>query len=195
MTSNQPIIRLSYSILSKWARGDWEGAIEAYIGHWPPPTPAMLAGREAHERWEAETRKTGKMPVELGGLPYRKPLLEKATKREVMLNDWLQFVGVLDVLDDETVGIDYKFGATSATQHANSFQHKVYQILYPKMKRFEYHAKNPYVPADESITVAICHLTDKTLEDGLEWVLTFGSEMRDYIVTNNIKKEIVNGRN
>lgn len=184
---SQPIIRVSYSILNAWASGDFERALAMYFHEPTGTTRAMELGKKAHQQWEKEVLKTGAMPAIFGGEKLEeKHSAELRTKREIMLNDWLQLVGVLDLMSP-TVGRDFKRSKASATVWANGKQHKVYQILYPTLKRFEYHCWNPYAvdPRDE-VTMAICHLTDKTLEEGVNFVLTYGSELRDYLEKNNL---------
>jgi hypothetical protein len=190
-----PVIRVSYSILSAWASGDFERALAMYFHEPTPVSAAMAAGSKAHTNWEKEVISRAAMPAVFGGGALDQHQTELRTKRELMLNDWLQLVGVLDVMEP-TRGIDFKRSKRSATGWATTKQHKVYQILYPSLKTFEYHCWNPYAidPRDE-VTMAICHLTDKTLEEGVEFVLTYGSEIRDYLESNNlIKKEVVNAK-
>lgn len=184
------VLRVSYSILSAWARGDYDRALSMYFREETPTTPAMELGKKMHDKWEKEIEKTKSMPAVFGGRPLEKHTTENRTKRELMLNDWLQLVGVLDLMEG-TTGRDWKCGRTTATSYANGYQHKVYQILYPKLNRFEYYAYNPY---DKSATMAIVHLTDKSLEDGVEWVITYASDFRAYLENNNlIKEEVKNG--
>lgn len=176
------VIRLSYSILSAWARGDTERALQMYFREETPTTPAMELGKKMHDKWEKEINKTGKMPEVFGGKKLESHATELRTKRERMLNDWLQLVGVLDLLEG-SIGRDWKCGKTSASDYSNGFQHKVYQILYPAMKKFEYHAYNPYT---KEATMAIVHLSDKSLEDGLNWVMTYATDFRNHLEINNL---------
>lgn len=206
MTHTGKKIRVSYSILSAWARGDFDRAVAPFVGGIVPGTEAMEDGKRYHEKWEAETLKTGNLPQIFGGHKLNRAKLEMSTKKEIWVTDWCQLSGILDVQDfpeylaGYSRGIDYKRSKSTATTWANGYQHKVYQILYPKLRRFEYRVFDPTaIPEDpDRVTVAIIHLSDQTLQDGVEWVLTHASALMDYLVTNgydkNLMREKIHGR-
>jgi hypothetical protein len=172
--------RLSYSILNAWARGDYESAIAMVLRQPVPGTPAMEEGKRLHTLWELEGKKTNALPRVFGSLPLVHPQFE--VKKEIALNDWITFVGRLDVLDIPKA-IDYKSGVTPATAFANSPQHCCYQVLYPALKSFEYHCYNP---SANEVTMVIVHLNDTTLQRGIEFILSNASEIRDYCEQNDI---------
>lgn len=176
-------IRVSYSILNSWAHGDTDRAVAPYIGEVVEPTEAMIHGRERHEAFERETLRTHCLPKCFGGRKLKNPKLELTTKKIRKLTDWCYLTGVLDVKDGE-VAIDYKTGVTPANDYASSKQHECYQILYPDIKRFEYHCENQHVPIKDRYTTAIIHLNKQTLQDGLEWVLTEAAELREFLINN-----------
>jgi hypothetical protein len=180
------MFRASYSILSAWASGDFERAISAYYKEEVETTQQMKDGKAFHEKWEKEGKKTGKLPKVFGDLKFLHPQFE--IKKARVLNNWLELVGVLDVKDGE-MAIDYKTGVTDAQTYANSYQHKVYQILFPELKRFEYYHYNQYT---DKADMAIVYLNDKTLGEGVEWVVTQASEMKAYLDDNEI---ILGGKN
>ena len=184
-TDNYGPIRVSYSILSAWARGDIERAIAPYIGQEVEPTEAMVAGKRLHEQWEKEVRRTKRLPKIFGGRKLEAPKLEFATKKVRKLNDWCILSGVLDVKDG-TTAIDYKTGRTPANDYVNSRQHECYQVLYPEIKRFEYYCKNQHMHRSDpnQITVGVVYLNKRTLEDGLNWILTMAAELREYLINN-----------
>ena len=176
-------MRVSYSMLAAWHRGDYDRAIAMIMREPFEPTPQMEAGIKFHRQWEAEGRKTLAMPKVFGGAKFKNPKFELETKRVRRLNDWLTLAGVLDVFDDGTVGKDYKSGAASAISYSNGYQHKFYQVLYTEMERFEYHCHNQYTGEN---TMSIVHLTQATLESGLEFILTTASDMRAYLENSGI---------
>lgn len=182
------IFRASYSTLAAWARGDYDLAIGMYFKTVSYDNDAMRLGRALHDEWEKEIKQTHCMPEVFGGrpLPEGHAVEVFASKQ---LTDWLVLRGKLDLRLPE-VGYDWKSGTTPSTQNANSYQHKVYQVLYPKLKRFEYHAFNPYVRRSDAVTVSIVHLTPKSLEQGVEWVVTYASEMKHYIESNGIEEQM-----
>lgn len=176
-----PPIRVSYSILSAWARGDVDRAIAPFLGQEVPPTQAMIDGKKWHERWEKETNRTGRRPLIFGG--EKIPGVKTEVKLVRQLNDWCVLSGVID-LQSPDQNEDHKTGRSTATDYANSFQHKVYHVLDPSKKRFRYNCLNQYLPKNhpDRITVSILHLTRKTLEEGIEYVLTHAAELREYLI-------------
>lgn len=177
--------RASYSTLAAWARGDYDLALGMYFKTATFDNDAMRLGRALHDEWEQEIKASGCMPQVFGAKPLPKGWAAEvfATKQ---LADWLVLRGKLDLRTPE-VGFDWKSGVTPSTQWANSMQHKVYQVLYPQLKRFEYHAFNPYAKRSLAVTVSIVHLTPKTLEEGVEWLVTHAGEMKHYIEQNNLE--------
>ncbi len=199
--SRQPM-RVSYSILKAWANGDWDRAVAPFVGGEVEATPEMEEGKRLHNRWERETRKTRKTPAVFGGEELLGQKMEFDTKRVVQLNDWLTLSGLLDRMDQPAWlklgmrGTDYKRSKKNAVYWANSEQGSVYQILYPELRVFEFQCFNPYLKEGDpdKVTMAICHLTDKTLEFGIEWVLTNASGLYDYLVTNGLDKNLTRER-
>lgn len=183
-------IRLSYSIIDAWLRGDFDRALGMLFYKPIEPTPAMLEGRKLHEQWETESRKTGKLPAVFGAAQLHNPKYERDTKREHKLNDWLTIAGRLDEFDDGIVGRDYKTGTTPSTTYANGKQHKIYKVLYPNMERFEYHCFNQYLPDGhpDQVTMSIVHLSDAMLEEGVELILTVGSDVRAYLENSGLEQ-------
>lgn len=188
-------IRVSYSILNAWLNGDIDRAVAPFAGIEVGPTQAMLDGKTWHARWERETRRTGCLPKVFGARKLNRADLELDTKKVRKINDWCVLSGILDVRDGKT-GIDYKTGRSSATDYANSMQAKVYQVLYPEMDRFEFHCMNQHlVKSDQDrVTMSIVHLTRKTLEEGLEWIMTMAAELREYLINNGYGDKLDQGK-
>lgn len=205
--------RASYSTLAAWARGDYDLALGMYFKTATFDNDAMRLGRALHDEWEQEIKASGCMPQVFGAKPLPKGYKCEvfATRK---LADWLVLRGKLDLhtptpyasnklkfgenvegepgrvydyVDARGVGFDWKSGVTPSTQWANSMQHKVYQVLYPSLQRFEYHAFNPYAKRSQAVTVSIVHLTPKTLEEGVEWLVTHAGEMKHYIEQNDLE--------
>ena len=188
-------IRVSYSILSAWAKGDIDRAVAPYAGIEIEPTEAMKYGKKKHEAWEKEARRYGRLPRRFGGRKLISPQFELNTKKIRKLNDWCYLSGVLDVLDGD-VAIDYKTGKTPAGEYLNSYQHECYQILYPNIKRFEYHCCNQHLHRkdDGYITVSVANLNKQTLKHGIEWVLTMAAELREYLINNGYGDRLDQGK-
>ena len=188
-------IRVSYSILNSWARGDAERAIAPYAGVKMPPTDAMEYGKRKHAQFENYVRRTKRLPAVFGGRALASPMLELTTKRVCKVTDWCYLSGVLDVLDGDTA-IDYKTGKATATDYVNSHQHGCYQILYPNIKRFEYYCLNQHLKrgTDGRVTVGVVHLSRNTLTDAINWVLTNAAELREYLINNGYENNLDQGK-
>ena len=165
-------LRLSHSIMSLWHKGEYADAIEAMKGNWRAPNQYMKAGIEFHEQWEKEIEATGKMPAVFGGGQMKDPKTEVKIVRDI--NDWLVVSGVIDAVDLPR-GFEWKTGRSNASSYANGFQHKVYKVLEPRLKLMEFRAHNQYTGEN---TVELVHLTDKTFDDGLEWIITIACDIR-----------------
>ena len=172
--------RCSYSMLSAWQSGDFDRAIKMYLRKEVEATEKMEAGKKFHLEFEAEAKTTAKLPKIFGELKFLNPEFE--LKKEKDIGDWIQLVGILDVKDGE-LGIDYKTGVTESSLYAKGNQHKVYQILWPDLKRFEYYHYNQY---NNKVDMSIVYLNDQTLEEGIEWVVSNASEMKNYIDNNEL---------
>lgn len=188
-------IKVSYSILAAWDRGDWDNAVRPFIGEETLDNEFMRRGKRWHRRFELETKRTGRMPAIFGGEELHDYSIEMESKRVVQLADWLFVSGVLDLIDKPEWmpnggkrAVDYKVSKNNATYWANTKQGHIYKVLYPEADRFEFRVLNPYLKDDdpERVTTSIVHLTDKGMEAGLEWILTNASELRNYLVANDM---------
>lgn len=178
-------MRVSYSILSAWARGDYDRAVAPFTGREIEPTEAMTNGKNQHEVWERHGRKTGSLPNEFGGDKLVNPLFESDTKRAVRLPepyDWIELSGVLDVLhNDEREAGDFKLSKAGLSIWTNSYQHKVYKVLYPKIEKFTYYVKHPITG---EVKVGIVHVSKNMLVEGIEYIITHASDLRAYLEDN-----------
>ncbi len=182
-------MRVSFSILDSWARGDYDRAVGPFLGVEIPPTEAMLRGNRLHKEWEVETLGSGCLPKVFGGAKLVRPSVEGRTKKVIAINEWLTLSGILDLKHGEEGEIveDYKTSVSKeASDFTNSFQHKVYHVLYPEAKVFVYRVYNPIT---KEVSVSKVHLTRQTLLDGLEWILTHGADLKDYLEKNDISTE------
>lgn len=175
--------RASYSVLHAWSAGQYERAVEMYFKLKEFTTEAMADGKEWHEKWEAEVKETGCLPQIFGGTKLINPITEQKIERQV--DEWLEIVGVIDLQHGEKgeVLVDYKTGKTTSDNYANSFQPRVYHILRPEAKRFEF---RHYDQHNHTTDTSIIHLTKKTLNDGIDWVVTQASEMHNYLTKNQL---------
>lgn len=163
-----------------WENNNYDMAVQSYFRTKSFTTRAMHEGKEWHKKWEAEVKKTNCMPKIFGAKKLKNPETELRIERQ--LDEWLNLRGVIDLYDNKTI-IDFKSGATPAERYAGTWQPKVYQILVPNATRAEIHR---YSPVTKDVDMSIVHLTDKTLEDAVNWVVTNASEMQHYLTENKL---------
>ena len=106
-----------------------EDAIVAVRGIDSEPNEFMIRGAEAHEKFEVETKKTGKTPA-----IFKADIAVKQTEQRKthQFEDWWVLSGVADAITDESV-IDYKTsGSRSAGDFLKSGQLEIYAFLFKK---------------------------------------------------------------
>lgn len=165
-------MRVSYSMLSAWERKDYDSAIGMWLGVSSPKNEAMIAGTTFHEDWEDEVKRTGKLPSVFGVKYLNNP--ETEVKIVKKLSDWLTLSGVIDLRDVPDM-YEYKTGRTPASTYANGYQHKVYQVLDPRLTTAHIYAYNQHT---NTVSYEKVHLDKDSLVDGINWIVTLASEMR-----------------
>lgn len=194
-------VKLSYSILNTWSAHNFEAAVGMYLGKDIPATPAMMLGKLKHQIWEDYIVKNRCLPDEIGGGRLEYPLAEKKYEKLIPLGDKYQILlrGVpdctdkmpLDNMPDGEIIYEFKVGLTSPTSYVDTFQADYYKLLKPKAHTAIYLCFNPYA---NTYSKGIKFLTDKCAERALEHVITFGSEMIEYLASQrfiiNYKPEI-----
>jgi hypothetical protein len=186
MTTNSGYIyKASFSTLDVWYKGDYERAIKYYFKLDKFQSPEMAQGEELHKRFKRFIDKEKKLPAIFGGRPLAKPFIaEKFLNAQV--DSWLELRGRLD-LHDGTIITDFKTGQKTANEYANSWQGAVYSVLCTLCKipvtAVDYHTYDQY---SKKAGFARVWVTDKLLEDGYNWILTYSSEMHDYLLKNGL---------
>ncbi len=171
--------RVSFSILEPWSRGDYEEAINRYLRRPTITTPQMAEGKVLHEQWREYTEKTKKLPEVFGGAELVNPECE--LKMTCQIDDWIEFVGVIDLLDGHTIH-DYKTGGANSLKYISSMQLKCYQFLA---------IENGYVPTvayinhfnqyTKQVTNSKAYLSDYTKNLARDWIVTYASELHEAI--------------
>lgn len=182
-------VKLSYSILSAWSRGQYEQAVGMYLGQPLPPTSQMELGKLTHEIWEGYITREGKLPAELGGIELVNPILEQKYRKRFSFGDDMDIVlsGVPDCSSDDKDGrivIDeFKCGMTKAISYINTLQLDYYKLLLPKAAWGAYRCFNPYT---HELTVGIKFLGPDSVERALEHLMSNAGEMIDYLQANKL---------
>lgn len=179
-------IKVSYSILNAWAQGKHEDAIRYFFKLETVTSPAMLAGRDWHKKWEDEIGRTKKLPELFGGKPLVNPSPEQYIRVDV--NEWLTLSGKIDCYDKPTI-YEFKTGRQTSEDIVRSKQVGVYGVLATLNKQYveraEIYCYNQHLQTD-ALSMSIVHITDKVLQDSLNWVETLASEMKEYIEKNDL---------
>lgn len=177
-------VKLSHSILDAWASGKYEAAVAYYLGKDYPSTPQMELGRLKDEEWTNHIMKTGFLPEELGGDSLNEPIAQQKYEKIIPLSDDAQILlrGRLDLLDGDEI-TDFKCGMTEPAAYVDKMQMPYYKLLVPEAKLGKYLCFNPYF---DVLRVGVVFLTDKDAERALEHIITFGSEMIDYLKSQKL---------
>lgn len=125
-------MRLSYSFLSAWYRGDIDNAIAIYFHnagkYSEDEEQRMEDGRILHEQVERTINATGMLPDWLSRIPLGRGRAEVKVTPEYDENFTLS--GVFDYLDEENgIIYDWKFGTTSSLEWANTWQIPFYFLI------------------------------------------------------------------
>ena len=179
-------IKVSYTILNAWSQGKYEDAIKYLYKIDVVQTPQMKAGSEWHKKWETEIQATGKLPELFGGKQLIKPSPEQYIKVDV--NEWLILSGKIDCYDKPTI-YEFKTGRQTSEDIVRSKQVGVYGVLSTLNKQYvdraEIYCYNQYLQNDNK-SMSIVHITDKVLEDSLNWIQTIAGDIKNYIEQNKL---------
>jgi hypothetical protein len=178
------IFRASYTVLDQCNSGNWEQAIKTYFKLEKFITPAMLAGREYHEKWAKHIETTKTLPLEFGGKALKNPIAEQKTV--VHLDTWLDLVGIIDCYDSPIV-YEWKTGKQSSETYAGSKQGGIYAMLatlsHKYVERIEIHHFDQYRKLSD---MSIIWVTPELMDEAHNYVVTIAGEMHTYFETNNL---------
>ena len=180
--------RASFSILDTWNKGDYENAVKMYFKIDSFENEAMRQGKKYHKEWSKHTEETKTLPVIFGGKEFKTPKTE--LKLTAQIYDWLEMVGVVDCVDEPVI-YEYKTGVTDSQTYVNSHQVGMYGLLltYNDMlvDRCEFYHYNQY---KNQVDMSIVHITDKLIENSLNFVVTTAGEMHEYLESNNLYEKL-----
>lgn len=178
------VFRASYSVLQQWQSGNYERAVEMYFHLGDFVTPAMADGRAWHKKWEDHVNKTKTMPLQFGGRPLNNPVAEG--KKIVKITDWLHLSGVIDCYDKPII-YEWKTGKQSSEAYASNHQAGVYGVLSTMSglyaEQCHIYRYDQYV---NKYDMSIVHLTDKLLQDSLNWIETLSGDIHRYFQDNDL---------
>ncbi len=124
-------LHMSPSVYMAWRRGDRDIAYKYVRGIEGDPTAAMIRGRQWHEKFDLETKQTGKTPA-----IFNLDIAVEDTEitRIHKFQGWWQLKGVADAITTDSV-IDYKTTESdtiTASSYLNSGQIEIYCFLFKK---------------------------------------------------------------
>jgi hypothetical protein len=121
-------IRLSYSLLSLWERGDIEGAIDTYFHLDKKGTEAMENGKRVHKEIEEHIKTYNTFPEWFFDYPLTLPETEKEVV--VSYNEMFDLKGVFDCLDPvEKTLFEFKTGNSDSLEWARTWQLPIYFLI------------------------------------------------------------------
>lgn len=178
--------RASYSILNSWSKGYAEDAIAMYFKLEREPNKYMIDGLRHHKSWESYILKNKKLHPQLSSLNKTLTNPQCELKLEMPINEYIDFVGVIDCLDEDTL-YEFKTGIKHSSDYANTYQADLYSVL------LKHHGYTPekaiYIHFDQyskETDSAMVWLTDKRRENALEWLVKTATEMNEYLQSNGL---------
>lgn len=161
-------LRISYTALSLWKRGDEQGLLSYLYGQSFTPTPQMLEGSTLDKKAADEVMQTNRLIPEFGWYELVAPIahlkLESKIVPDVLATGVKPFVlvGEIDVYDrlsgNEGVIYELKTGVTLSATYAHTMQTKLYALL----------ATLHHLPVTK---ILVCHHNQYTLETDVHKVL------------------------
>lgn len=121
-------IRLSYTLLSLWSKGDVQSAVDTYFHLDRPITEAMKRGKETHEELQAHIEKYNSFPDWFFNYPLSLPEAEKTVIVEY--NELFDLKGIFDCLEtlDGTL-FEFKTGNSDSLEWARTWQIPIYFLI------------------------------------------------------------------
>lgn len=190
------IFRASYTVLRLWETGKYEDAVSVYFHQFREATPAMKEGKRLHEEWSYEVQRTGCLPEVFGGAKVEDTLIEQKMYATFEGIDWIELVGVPDLIAkycDQYNVYEYKTGVTNSQSYANTMQGGIYGILCRmnsiNVDKIAFLHYNQYTKNSDTSYVWI---TNKSIEETVNWVITLSGEMKQYLEENDLYNRFQN---
>lgn len=180
--------RASYTVLSMWKSGNWQGAIEQYFKLRQFTTEAMATGKDQHETWATDIEATKRLPACFGGKELTAPKIEE--KIVVDLAEWLEFVFIRDCYDSPIL-YEFKTGIRTSESYASTAQHGMYAVgstfAGDVVDRAEIHHFNQHSGKSD---MSMVWVSDKMLDEYYNLIITLSSEMHNYLSENDLYSKL-----
>lgn len=173
-------IRLSYTLLSLWDRGDIDQAVKTYFHMDTPTTEAMEDGKRIHEEIAEHIDSEGRFPDWFFG----KELIMPETEKEIVVNynEMFDLKCYIDCVDHgDNTGYEYKTGKSNSLSHLRTWQVPIYFLIAElggvKLdKMFLIH----YNQHEDTRDFAIMHNTPQKREMARNIIDSIGPEIHKY---------------
>lgn len=119
-------LRLSYSLLQTWQRGETDRAIAMYHRLMTPSTPQMEEGKEIHREISQHILTFKRLPDYMPQIQLKNPVPDHEVI--VSYNELFDLKGIYDCLDEDTVH-EFKTGVMTSSEYANADQIPFYFLL------------------------------------------------------------------
>lgn len=184
--SNLSLFRTSYSILNAWSRGNYSDAIDMFFKKEKELSSYLKDGIDFHKKWEYQIKQTKQLPKELDRKETKLKNPQCELKLEIPINDHIEFVGVIDCLDEDIL-YEFKSGSMSSADYANGLQVDCYSYL---LSRCGYNPiKGMYLHYDQYVSKtdkSLVYLTDTRRQKAKEWIEKQSESMYQYFIKNNL---------
>lgn len=177
-------LRISYTLLSLWARGKTDEAITAYFHIIKPTSPQVKEGKDKHEEIAKIVRDTGQFPSWLSSIKLHKPLPE----HEIIVpyNNFFDIKAIVDCLDSPSL-FEYKTGISDSLKWANKLQVPFYFLV----------CELAHIPVDKAYLLHFNQYTQnsdwtliwnnkKAREKAKNLIDTIAPEIYDFLLEQNL---------
>lgn len=177
-------LRLSYTLLSLWYRGDVDAAVQTYFHMERPITEQMEEGKEIHNQIAEHIEKKGQFPDWFFPVELENPEPEKEVV--VSYNEYFDLKCYMDCLDNGIL-YEYKTGVTDSLEWARSDQLPLYFLIaelggLTVVSGYLIHY-NQYL---KEVDFAIVHNTQSKRDRARELIDSAGPEIYEYFVTEGL---------
>lgn len=173
-------IRLSYSFMEEWRRGNINNALNMYFHrNVIEPTRQMIAGKELHEKMEAHIKEHKQFPEWVSKtIKLQDPISEQVYI--VDYNEKFLLKGVIDVTDNKVL-YELKTGLADSLKYTKEYQVPIYFLLCElagiEVDRAIIIHHNQYTGVND---VAMVWNGDRQIERARNYIDSIGSDVLMY---------------
>jgi len=124
-------LRLSYSLLSQWARGEVDQAIQTYFHMKSTPNKYMIDGRRLHEEIQKPIEEKGQFPDWFFDIKNFEGSFKHPENEKVVVASYNDIFDVKCIIDtyDSGVGFEYKTGVSNSLEWSRKAQIPFYFLV------------------------------------------------------------------